>query len=123
MYEAPHARRHGWLKNGNPPGDLSLAPRCGAHTRAGTMCRNPAMANGKCRMHGGKSTGACTPKGRERCRIAPLKHGQRSAAVVAERQHLTAQLRALQQLVVDVRKEVDVLIRSRRLSAARASPG
>lgn len=30
---------------------------CGAKTRSGTPCKNHAMANGKCRMHGGKSTG------------------------------------------------------------------
>src|SRR5690625_2816495 len=30
---------------------------CGAKTRAGTQCKNGAMANGRCRMHGGKSTG------------------------------------------------------------------
>lgn len=30
---------------------------CGAKTRAGTPCKNRAMPNGKCRMHGGKSTG------------------------------------------------------------------
>lgn len=32
--------------------------RCGAKTRSGTPCKNGAMANGRCRMHGGKSTGA-----------------------------------------------------------------
>lgn len=31
---------------------------CGAKTRAGTPCKNRAMPNGRCRMHGGKSTGA-----------------------------------------------------------------
>lgn len=30
---------------------------CGAKTRAGTPCKNGAMANGRCRMHGGKSKG------------------------------------------------------------------
>ena len=30
----PHEPRRGWLKNGNPPGDLSKASRCGAKTRA-----------------------------------------------------------------------------------------
>lgn len=30
---------------------------CGAKTRAGTLCKNYAMPNGRCRMHGGKSTG------------------------------------------------------------------
>lgn len=32
--------------------------RCGAKTRSGTPCKNYAMANGRCRLHGGKSTGA-----------------------------------------------------------------
>lgn len=32
-------------------------PACGARTRAGHPCKNPAMPNGRCRMHGGKSTG------------------------------------------------------------------
>ena len=34
---------------------------CNAKTRSGKPCKNYAMPNGKCRMHGGKSTGA-TPK-------------------------------------------------------------
>lgn len=34
---------------------------CGAKTRGGGVCQNAAMANGRCRLHGGKSTGA--PKG------------------------------------------------------------
>jgi len=46
------------LKNGNPPGDFSKAPRCGATTRRGTSCKSPAMANGRCRMHGGTNPGA-----------------------------------------------------------------
>lgn len=37
------------------------ALRCGAKTRKGTPCKAPAMTNGRCRMHGGKSTGA--PRG------------------------------------------------------------
>ena len=37
---------------------LALAPRCGAHCRTtGKPCRGYAMRNGRCRMHGGKSTG------------------------------------------------------------------
>lgn len=28
---------------------------CGARTRAGGTCRQPAMKNGRCRLHGGKS--------------------------------------------------------------------
>ena len=37
------------------------------------------MGNGRCRMHGGTSTGARTAAGLERLRQAPLKHGQRGA--------------------------------------------
>ena len=50
-------RRRGWLKNGNRPGDLTSAPRCGARTRRQTACLAPAMSNGRCRLHGGLSTG------------------------------------------------------------------
>lgn len=39
---------------------------CGAKTRSGEPCKRAPMANGRCRLHGGLSTGA------------PLKHGRRS---------------------------------------------
>src|SRR5450631_4683508 len=38
----------GWLKNSNPSGDPSGAPRCGAKTRKGKKCLAPAMCNGRC---------------------------------------------------------------------------
>jgi hypothetical protein len=79
------ARRRGRLKNGNPSGDYLMAPRCGAKTRAGCACRQPAMRNGRCRLHGGKSTGARTVEGRRRARTARLVHGRRTAAVIGLR--------------------------------------
>lgn len=33
--------------------DFDRAPRCEAKTRSGGTCLNPAMQNGRCRMHGG----------------------------------------------------------------------
>jgi hypothetical protein len=37
---------------------MHLSPRCGAHCRTtGRPCQNAAMANGRCHLHGGKSTG------------------------------------------------------------------
>lgn len=39
------------------------AARCGARTRAGEACQAPAMPNGRCRMHGGASTGPRTAEG------------------------------------------------------------
>ena len=74
----PHAKR-GRLKNGNPAGDLSKAPRCGAKTRQGSSCRGPAMRNGRCRMHGGRSTGPKTSAGLRRSRKARWKTGKYSA--------------------------------------------
>jgi hypothetical protein len=73
--------RRGRLKNGNRSGDLLAAPRCGARTRCGGACRQPAMPNGRCRLHGGLSTGPRTPGGLVRSRRSRWKHGARSAQV------------------------------------------
>lgn len=70
---------HGWLRHGNPPGDPASAPRCGAQTRRKTACQAPAMANGRCRMHGGKSTGPTTLAGLARIRAARTITGRYSA--------------------------------------------
>jgi hypothetical protein len=40
--------------------------RCGARRRDGGSCRQPRMANGRCRMHGGKSAGPRTAESRPR---------------------------------------------------------
>jgi hypothetical protein len=55
---------------------LDQLPRCGAHSRrSGQPCRNPVMANGKgrCRMHGGTSTGR------------PPTHGKTTQAYLLQR--------------------------------------
>jgi len=72
----------GKLRHGNPSGDFLAAPRCGAKTRAGCPCRQPAMGNGRCRLHGGKSTGARTESGLARVRTNRLVHGARTAEII-----------------------------------------
>jgi hypothetical protein len=67
--------RDGPLRNGNPRGNPNLAPRCGAKTRAGCACQAPAMTNGRCRIHGGTSTGPRTAAGRARIAAAHTTHG------------------------------------------------
>lgn len=60
----------------------SLLPRCGARTRAGHPCRAPAWRardepsprNGRCRMHGGLSTGPRTAEGKARCAEAARRN-------------------------------------------------
>jgi len=90
--------RRGRLRHGNPSGDLLAAPRCGARTRAGCACRQPAMANGRCRLHGGKSTGARTAAGLARCRTATLVHGHRSAEIIELKSAAARSSRALHAL-------------------------
>ena len=73
--------RTGPLRSGNPRGNPNLAPRCGAKARrTGCACRAPAMANGRCRMHGGKSTGPRTPEGLASLARAGTRHGEYGAA-------------------------------------------
>ena len=58
----------------------NAAPRCGAKKRRKkTPCGSPAMANGRCRIHGGLSTGPKTVEGIENIRKAQAKHGQNYA--------------------------------------------
>lgn len=52
--------------------------RCNAKTRSGAKCKSFPMKNGRCRMHGGKSTGPKTKEGLERSRRANFKHGKYS---------------------------------------------
>ncbi len=67
--------------------------RCGARTRAGTPCRRWPMPNGRCRLHGGCSTGPRTAEGLARLAAARTIHGGRSAEARALRA-LIARLKA-----------------------------
>jgi hypothetical protein len=46
------------------------------------------MANGRCRMHGGASTGPRTAEGLERSRRARWKHGLYSAEALEEQERV-----------------------------------
>jgi hypothetical protein len=45
-----------------------------ARINAGQLCRQPAMHNGRCRLQGGKSTGAKTQEGLWKIKKAVTKH-------------------------------------------------
>lgn len=72
---SPSAEPPATLRNGNPRRDLATLPCCGARTRQGLACRQPAMRNGRCRFHGGKSTGARTEAGAAARTAAHTTHG------------------------------------------------
>ncbi len=87
-----------------PEGDrlasANAAPRCGAKRRHdGRACQQPAMPNGRCRFHGGKSTGPRTPQGLERSRKATWKHGHYSQEAKEARREARRAVNLLRQLV------------------------
>jgi hypothetical protein len=62
--------------------------RCLAKTRRGTECQRAAYKhNGRCRLHGGLSTGARTPEGLQRISEANLKHGRQTKGKLEAKRH------------------------------------
>ena len=82
--------------------------RCGAQTRRGSECQRPAYKyNGRCGLHGGRSTGAKTADGLQVISEANLVHGrytkdklerQKRAAEVGRR--VKAELKRIEQELV-----------------------
>jgi hypothetical protein len=68
------------------------ATRCGALTRQQKPC-GAAIRNGRCRFHGGLSTGPKTPEGIERIRRARTIHGRYSVKAKAEQRAYRALLK------------------------------
>lgn len=100
----PHTKRFGWLKNGNPPGDFTKAPRCNAKAKSTQRpCRAPAMINGRCRLHGGCSTGPRTPEGLEKSRMANWKDGHYSANALAMKRYLSRVKKELREYMKKIR--------------------
>ena len=95
--------RRGSLRNGNRAGDFLAAPRCNACTRAHGACRQPAMANGRCRFHGGLSTGPRTAEGRARCARARRTHGAYSREILELRRAARAHGRRVRSLLAQMR--------------------
>lgn len=83
-------------------GKAHASKKCGAKTRDGDPCKNWAMTNGRCRMHGGKSTGAKTLEGRERIRKARTKHGRYSAEAIENRRLFRAFLHYTNDLIAKI---------------------
>ena len=80
------------MNEGNPMQD-----RCGAHCRTtGMPCLNFPMRNGRCRMHGGKSTG---PK---------QKHGYYSSESIKGRKDLSDLIQRISNLINSSSPQDDV---------------
>jgi len=95
------------LKNGNAPYDLSKHKRCGAKKRKSKeKCKQPAMKNGRCKLHGGLSTGAKTPEGKKKSREARLKHGAYTPEWIAEGRAIKAWIRNTRELFDQYEREI-----------------
>ena len=79
------------------------AQRCGAKTRAAHSCKSPAMPNGRCRMHGGKSPGA--PCGAAH---GQYKHGKCTNKALQQKKENLQMIRALR-LEFPLPKESDAI--------------
>ena len=67
--------------------------RCGAKTRSGGLCGHSSMPNGRCRYHGGLSTGPKNPR---------VKHGMYTKAAIAERKMLSELVREANELALSI---------------------
>ena len=70
---------------GEPAGPGDPAACCGARTRGGAPCGAVPMANGRCRIHGGTSTGPRTMEGMARMIASKTTHGRDGPAGAPKR--------------------------------------
>jgi hypothetical protein len=75
-----------------PTTPKGLRPKCGARCRDGHPCQARTVwdahhdrpRNGRCRMHGGLSTGPRTEEGKRRSRDGAVRGGKATAAIRAQ---------------------------------------
>lgn len=71
-------KRDGKTRHGIPKDyDGSDPTRCNARTTTGRPCRAKGLSNGRCKWHGGLSTGPTTPEGK--AKAAAALNGYRAA--------------------------------------------
>ena len=87
--------------------------RCLAKTRRGTECQRPAITGaGRCRLHGGRSTGPRTEEGRARISATNMKHGRKTKERLAEAK---ARAQANREIWYALKMQIDLAIRDGHL--------
>jgi hypothetical protein len=90
-------------------GDSWTGQRCLAKTRGGSPCQKAALTGkGRCRLHGGRSTGPRTEEGRARIAAANYKHGNRTNERLAENKEQAAVNR---EIWFALRSQIELMIR------------
>ena len=81
--------------------------RCFAKTRRGSKCQRPAnKRNGRCRLHGGASTGPRTEDGRTRISAANMRHGKFTKEKLNEQKTNAAAGRAIRKELCQIEREL-----------------
>lgn len=113
------------LPRKEPHFHLRNAIQCGAKTRRNTSCKQPAMSAGRCRLHGGKSTGPRTAEGKARSKMNALKHGHYTASAILAWKKIR-DLRTAKATLLELRKslaaEVQKLVSKITLEHKPATP-
>jgi hypothetical protein len=79
--------------------------RCGAKTRKGKECQRPAnIRNGRCRVHGGASTGPRTEEGRARISEANLRHGRYTKDKIEQKRINAEECKAIIAEIMEIEK-------------------
>ena len=83
--------------------------RCLAKTRRSTECQRPAITgSGRCRLHGGRSTGPRTQEGRARISAANTKHGRKTKERLALAK---ARAQANREIWYALKMQIELIIR------------
>ena len=85
-------------------------------TRRGTECQRAAYKhNGRCALHGGRSTGPKTQRGLQRISEANLKHGRQTKDKLAAQRHaakvgrrVRGELKRIERRIVDAELIPDI---------------
>jgi hypothetical protein len=106
--KTPKAKSANPITGGRLQGACCLA-RGPLSNRRGTECQSAAYKhNGRCRLHGGLSTGARTQRGLQRISEANLKHGRQAKDKLAAQRHaakvgrrVVGELKRIERRIVD----------------------
>lgn len=85
-----------------------MIQECGAKARTNNHqpCRCIAMANGRCRLHGGlvpkHNPGPKTEEGRRRQHMANWKHGMRSKAAIEENRQVRELIKGSKKMIANI---------------------
>lgn len=80
---------------------LIMAKLCGAKSNSNESCKNFAMQNGKCYMHGGATP---AKHSNHNAKMNALKHGKYSAEIIASKKALYHEFKDFNEIVRELFK-------------------